>query len=314
MPKMLLNELLHKFELSLKRRDLSPQTVKNYHWALHDLIHKAMQPAGLVLVTDLTRDVLEEWQDTQIERTWAARSRSLSVTATRQFVKFGIENDYIVDPKQYLNRALAKVKQPEAEPHPIPEKDLAIINAHILPLRSDMTLTELRDRAIFCYILSTAARVSEALQPDRNNYANPTVIQKGRKKKVLNVADEAIEIIGDYLACRDDDRPELFVIHAKRRHLEPMNASDVRLVWKHLSKTLGLSYWTTHAIRHTCATLLLARGVDHLIIAKHLGHVGVATVANYAKVGEEGRQLVHGIMGSVLHLPPPAPAAETVAA
>lgn len=302
---MLLNELLHRFELSLKRRDLSPRTVKNYHWALHDLIHKAMQPAGLVLVSDLTRDVLEEWQDTQIERVWAARSRSLSVTATRQFIKFGVENDYIVDPKQYLNRALAKVKQPDAEPHPISNEDLAIINAHILPIRADMRLTDYRDRALFCYILSTAARVSEALQPNRENYASPTVIQKGRKKKVLNVADEAVEIIGDYLAQREDSRQELFVIHAKRRHLEPMNAADVRLVWKHLSKRLGLSYWTTHAIRHTCATLLLARGVDHLIIAKHLGHVGVATIATYAKVGEEGRQQVQGIMGDVLHLPAP---------
>lgn len=309
---MLLNELLRKFELSLKRRDLSPRTVLNYHWALHDLIHKAMQPAGLVLVSDLTRDVLEEWQDTQLEREWAPRSRSLSVTATRQFVKFAIEGEYIIDPKQHLNRALAKVKQPDPEPHPIPNEDLAIINAYLLPLRSDMTIFELQERALFCYILSTAARVSEALQPNRENYANPTVIQKGRKKKVLNVAEEAVEIVSDYLAAREDDRPELFVIHAKRRHLQPMNPADVRLVWKKMSKRLGLSYWTTHAIRHTCATLLLARRVDHLIIAKHLGHVGVATIATYAKVGEEGRQQVSGIMGDVLHLPTPAP--EAVAA
>lgn len=96
------------------------------------------------------------------------------------------------------------------------------------------------------------------------------------------------------------------MIHKKRRYLEPMNPADVRLVWKKMSKRLGLSYWTTHAIRHTCATVLLAAGIDHLVIAEHLGHHGVATIANYAKVGEKGRQRVLGTMGGLLQLPPAA--------
>lgn len=306
---MLLTELLHKFELSLKRRDLSPRTVKNYHWALHDLINKQMAPDGLKLVSDLTRQALEDWQDTQIERSWAPRSRSLSVTATRQFIKFGAELDAITDIK--LERALAKVKQPEAEPHPIPAEDLAVIRARILvPATPAMSLEQLRDRAMFAYFLSTAARVMEGLQPTRVNYQRPTVIQKGGTKKTLNVAAEATQMVGEYLARRDDDRPELFVIHATRRHLEPMNPADVRLVWKHMSKRLGVPYWTTHEIRHTCATLLLAAGIDHLIIAEHLGHHGVGTIANYAKVGEEGRKSILAVMGSVLQFPTPAPAQE----
>ena len=65
---MYLNDLLTDFELYLKRRELSPRTVDAYHWALHDLIHKAMQPARLTKVSDLTREVLTEWQDSQIER------------------------------------------------------------------------------------------------------------------------------------------------------------------------------------------------------------------------------------------------------
>jgi site-specific recombinase XerD len=293
---------MHKFELSLKRRDLSPRTVKNYHWALHDLIDKFMAPKALVDVTDLTRQVLEDWQDTQIERGWGPRSRSLSVTAIRQFIKFGAEADHITDIK--LERSLAKVKQPEAEPHPIPEEDLAKIHAHLLPLTSDMTVTQLRNRALFCYILSTGARVSEALQPTRVNYARPTVIQKGGTKKTLGVTPKAEEIVGDYLAVRTDDRPELWVIHATRRHLQPMNPADVRLVWKKMSAQLGLSYWTTHAIRHTTATMLLAANIDHLVIAEHLGHHGVGTIANYAKVGEKGRQKVMAALDDVMQLPP----------
>ena len=298
---MLLNDLLYKFELSLKRRELSPRTVKNYHWALHDLIGKHMAPDGLVEIADLTRQALEDWQDTQLERGWAPRSRSLSITAARQFIKFGAEHDYITDIK--LERSLAKVKQPEAEPHPIPDEDLAKIREHILPLRSDMTLEELRERALFCFTLSTGGRVSEVLQPTRADYVRPRVIQKGGGPKVLGVTEKTVEIIGDYLVCRTDDSPVLFVIHAKRRHLEPMNPADVRLVWKKMCKRLGIPYFTTHAIRHTTATMLLAAGIDHLVIAEHLGHHGVGTIANYAKVGEKGRQKVLGAMDNLMQLP-----------
>ena len=301
---MLLPDLLHDFEQSLIRRDLSPRTIRAYHWALHDLIVKGMRPARLHAVTDLTRDVLEEWQDSQIERGWSPRSRGLATTAVRQMIKFGDDAPkYGRELAPRLERALAKVKQPEAEPHPISDADLAKIQSYLLPLTSDLTREQLRDRALFVYILATGARVSEALQPTRENYALPTVIQKGGTKKTLNVPPQVVEIVGDYLAVRADDSPVLWVIHKKRRHLEPMNPADVRGVWKRMSKELGLSYWTTHSIRHTCATVLLAAGIDHLVIAEHLGHHGVATIANYAKVGAAGRQRVLGTMDDLLQLP-----------
>lgn len=208
-----------------------------------------------------------------------------------------------------LDRALARVKQPEAEPHPISDADLAKIQADLLPLTPDLTVAQLRDRALFVYILATGARVSGALRPTRENYAAPTVVQKGGTKKTLNVPPRVVEIVGDYLAAREDDSPVLWVIHKNRRHLQPMNPADVRTVWKKMSKRLGLSYWTTHAIRHTTATVLLAAGIDHLVIAEHLGHHGVATIANYAKVGEKGRQRVLGTMTDLLQLPPTTEAA-----
>lgn len=168
-----------------------------------------MAPARLHAVTDLTREVLEEWQDIQIERDWSARSRGLATTAARQLIKFGSDAPkYEREIAPRLERALAKVKQPEAEPHPISDADLAKIQADLLPLTSDLTVEQLRDRALFVYILSTGARVSEALQPTRENYAAPIVIQKGGTKKLLGVPPEAVEIVGDYLCVRDDDRPE----------------------------------------------------------------------------------------------------------
>lgn len=299
---MLLADLADAFEQSLRRRDLSPRTVRAYHWAIHDLIEKAMRPARLVDVAHLTRSVLEEWQDSQIERNWTARSRGLAGTAIRQLLRFGIEKEYIVDLK--LEKALAKVKQPDPVPHPIPEADLAKIKAALLPMPEDATPERLRDRALFFFILSTGGRVSEILQTRVDDYEAPNVIQKGGTRKVLGVPPEAAELIRQYLAIRTDSRPELWVSFTRQSYLEPMTPSQVRTVWHKLSTRLALSYWTTHSIRHTCATELLAAEVPHLVIAEHMGHHGLATIANYAKVRDAGRDKVLGVMGA--HMRPVA--------
>ena len=289
---MKVTELLNDFERSLRRRDLSPNTIEAYHWALHDLI-RTMTLEFLFDVSDLTRDVLEQWQDSQLRRGWVPRTRGLAVTAARQFIRYAIDKEYIVDPK--LEGALAKVKQPEPEPHPIPEADLAKIKAYLLPKPS--SLVALRDRALFFYVLATGGRVSEILQARIDDYEAPSVIQKGGSRKTLGVPTEAVTLVRDYLAARTDDRSELWIALNKASYLRPMTPAQVRKVWHRLSTQLSLTYWTTHAIRHTCATELLAEEVPHLVIAEHLGHHGVATIANYAKVGDKGRQRVLSVMG-----------------
>lgn len=296
---MELNTLLEQFERSMRRRELSPRTIRAYHWALRDLIEKAMRPARLTEVEHLTRDVLEDWQDSHIERGWTARSRGLAVTAARQLVKFGIANDYIEDLK--LERGLARVKQPDPTPHPIPEEDLAKIKAFLLPLPEDPTPESLRDRALFCFILATGGRVSEILQARVDDYWAPTVIQKGGTRKTLGVPPEVCALVRDYLLIRGyPEQPLLWLSATAQTAGRVMTPSQVRTVWKKLSLRLGLTYWTTHSIRHTTATELLAAEVPHLVIAEHLGHHGLATIANYAKVKDAGRQKVLMVMGSVV--------------
>jgi site-specific recombinase XerD len=295
---MKLTELVDRFEQSLRRRRLSPNTVEAYHWALNDLVNKAMAPARLTEVSDLTRDVLEEWQDAHIED-WVPRTRGLAITGVRQFLKFGLENDYITDNK--LTRSLATVKLPDPEPHPVPEESLAAIRAYLLNLPKESSIVELRDRALFPFILATGGRVAEILQVRVDNYEAPRVIQKGGGPKTLNVPLEAGALIRDYLAVRGyPEQPLLWLSHTTRSAGQVMTPSQVRKVWKVLSELLKIPYWTTHEIRHACATELLKAKVPHLVIAEHMGHHGLATIANYAKVLDEAKIEVRSIMGGFM--------------
>lgn len=279
---MRLDDLLNDFERSLRRRDLSPHTIDAYHWALKDLIVKGMAPAGLYLITDLSREVLEDWQDSLIERDFAPRSRSLAVTASRQFLRYLADKD-IIDSK--VERALARVKIPEGTPHPIPKPDLALIKAHLL------ASPDLRSRALFFCLLTCGARIAEALRMRRDNYRNPEVVQKGGSTKRLMMPPDVHRMIAEYVDSRTDTLPALW---------GDLTPATSRATWRVLSATLGVAHFTTHAIRHTCATELLAAGVPEIVIAEHLGHHGLGTIRNYAKVLDIQRQQAVDVMQNLV--------------
>jgi len=79
-----------------------------------------------------------------------------------------------------------------------------------------------------------------------------------------------------------------------------LTAAGARAIWRALSAQLGIAHFTSHAIRHTCATELLAAGVPEIVIAEHLGHHGLGTIRNYAKVLDLQRQQAVDVMQNLV--------------
>jgi integrase len=86
-----------------------------------------------------------------------------------------------------------------------------------------------------------------------------------------------------------------------------LHPDGVRLIWIRLARLAGVKPWTTHQLRHTCATILLHAGVPLIVIAEHLGHSGLGAVHRYAEVGEDLRQRAIDVMQGSLIGPPPEP-------
>jgi integrase/recombinase XerC len=261
------------------RRELSPCTVEAYHWAFLDLL----KTLGSI---ELTRELLEDWQDSMINRKLGPRSRSLAITATRQLIRWAVDRE-IMDHR--LEKALVKVKVPDGQPHPISRENLTKIKDYLLPFHSKMKLNHLCGRALFFYLLTTGARVSEALQVQRDNFTNPQIIQKGGSQKTLLTIPLVEGLIQEYLSVRTDILPYLWV-HHRTGHLHLMTPGDVRRVWHKISKRLEIPYWTTHSIRHTCATELLEAEVPELVVASHLGHHGLKNLHIYGQIRDKQRQ------------------------
>jgi integrase/recombinase XerC len=147
-----------------------------------------------------------------------------------------------------------------------------------------------RDAAVLALLYGSGLRISEALKLKRSDVGTSdaiTVIGKGGKQRMVPVLPHVQKLIADYIMlCPYDltDRDPLFV-GAKGGPLSPR---VVQLAMARLRGALGLPETATpHALRHSFATHLLARGGDLRSIQELLGHASLSTTQIYTEVDAE---------------------------
>ena len=150
--------------------------------------------------------------------------------------------------------------------------------------------THARDAAVLGLLYGAGLRISEALGLKRRDAGASdavTVTGKGRKQRMVPVLPQVQKLIADYVALCPYDLPDdgpLFV-GAKGGPLSPR---VVQLAMARLRGALGLPETATpHALRHSFATHLLARGGDLRSIQELLGHASLSTTQIYTQVDAE---------------------------
>jgi len=147
-----------------------------------------------------------------------------------------------------------------------------------------------RDAAVLALLYGCGLRISEALglkRADFNGRDVLTVIGKGRKQRMVPLIAPVQKLVADYIALCPYDLPvdgPLFV-GAKGGPLSPR---IVQIAMERLRGALGLGETATpHALRHSFATHLLARGGDLRSIQELLGHASLSTTQIYTAVDAE---------------------------
>jgi integrase/recombinase XerC len=150
-----------------------------------------------------------------------------------------------------------------------------------------------RDAAVLALLYGSGLRISEALGLKRKDFPAPgrgdaiTVTGKGNKTRMVPVLHRVAELVAEYAAlCPYDLPPDgpLFV-GAKGGPLSPR---IIQLAMERLRGALGLpDSATPHALRHSFATHLLARGGDLRAIQELLGHASLSTTQVYTEVDTE---------------------------
>jgi len=147
-----------------------------------------------------------------------------------------------------------------------------------------------RDAAVLGLLYGSGLRISEALSLKPKDLVAGdaiTVIGKGNKTRMVPVLPQVAKLIADYVALCPLDLPADGALFVGARG-GPLSPRIVQQTMAILRGALGLPDTATpHALRHSFATHLLARGGDLRAIQELLGHASLSTTQIYTAVDSE---------------------------
>src|SRR5262245_9250505 len=150
-----------------------------------------------------------------------------------------------------------------------------------------------RDAAVLALLYGSGLRISEALGLVRAGVPAPgkgdaiTVTGKGNKQRMVPLLPQVAQLVADYVALCPYDLPADRPLFVGARG-GPLSPRIVQLVMERLRGVLSLpDSATPHALRHSFATHLLARGGDLRAIQELLGHSSLSTTQIYTAVDTE---------------------------
>lgn len=150
-----------------------------------------------------------------------------------------------------------------------------------------------RDKTIISLALSTGLRVGAItnLNISDINFDEQfiSVIEKGNKSRQIEVGDNTIELLRNWLKVRnkefaDVDSNALFI---SRKNVRITSKAIGDMIKKYSTQAGITKHITPHKCRSSAATNLAAAGVSIQAIAKQLGHSNVAVTQRYIDVLRE---------------------------
>ena len=163
-----------------------------------------------------------------------------------------------------------------------------------------------RDRALIELLYGTGARISEAVGLDLADLAGREglirLFGKGSKERIVPVGSMCQEALDRWLS--DLGRGALAPVRWRRRDDSEavfLNQRGGRLsrqgafaIVAGRAREAGITRPVSpHALRHSCATHMLAHGADIRVVQELLGHVSIGTTQLYTKVSAEHLRSVY---------------------
>lgn len=211
-----------------------------------------------------------------------ASSAARELSAVRAFLTYAAEQQ---GEHAVLPRTRAP-KRPRTLPRPAaPEEALEL--ADTAAEAASISWIGARDLAILLLLYGAGLRVAEALALDGSVMpigATLRVTGKRNKTRIVPVVEAVREAIADYARqCPYSLAPGSPLFRGARGG--PLNPDIVRRVVAKARRSLGLpDTLTPHALRHSFATHLLARGADLRSLQELLGHASLSSTQIYTKV------------------------------
>jgi integrase/recombinase XerC len=267
-------------------RRRSPHTVRAYSATAHRLMvflgQYRGEPIDAVALTRVEAADLRAFLADRRARGLGPASAARELSGVRAFLKFAAEQQGVA---AQLPRTRAP-KRPRTLPRPAAPDD-AIGLAENAAEAASAPWIGARDLAILLLLYGAGLRVAEALSLTAAVLplgATLRVTGKRSKTRIVPVVPAVREAIDDYVRqCPYPLRGEAPLFVGARGG--PLNADLVRRAVAAARRRLGLpDTLTPHALRHSFATHLLARGADLRALQELLGHASLSSTQIYTAV------------------------------
>lgn len=159
--------------------------------------------------------------------------------------------------------------------------------------RNGLDLFDLRNLALFYFLLDTGVRVDECSRVrvhDVDFKSGRVFVRcgKGEKDRITFLSEFSLKYLSKYIRIVSTNETNLLWIG----QLGPMSAPGIQMIFKRLSRELKFSI-SPHRIRRTFAIMMLRNGADLYRLKELMGHSDIRTLESYLSINEEDIKAVH---------------------
>jgi len=261
------------FRRFLKRRNLSPHTIKNYLNSLRQFVLCLGVP-----IEHVTHKEVSAYIDCLMAKGLKPETINSQLNRIRQFYR------YLQDQEQLRLVNPVKSSHRLRVPKPLPKhlqdgQTKAFLDVPKRP----------RDQAMFLLMLRCGLRVEEVanLTLDVIEFKRRRIwVQDGKwgKDRMVYVSNDAMKAIIEYLRIRpESETPKVFLVEKGTYRGQPISIRGIQKRMEYYAKKSGLKV-SCHQMRHTMATQMLNAGAELVTIQDLLGHSSIRTTERYSKV------------------------------
>jgi site-specific recombinase XerD len=257
----------------LKRRNCSPNTVKNYLCAIRSFVLWLDVP-----IEHVTHSKVSHYIDELMRRRLKPKTINCQLNVIRQFYHFLRDEGVLDIANPVKNTHALKMSRPL----PRHLKDEQVESFFQI-------ITRPRDRAMFMLMVRCGLRVEEVAQLAFGavDYKHRKLLVedgKGGKDRIVYLSQDACQALVAYLRVRPSSRARrIFLVEKGPCTGQPISIRGIQKRMEHYARKTKLRV-SCHQLRHTMATQLLNADADLCTIQDLLGHSNVKTTQRYCRV------------------------------
>ncbi|MFH2119336.1 MAG: tyrosine-type recombinase/integrase [Pseudomonadota bacterium] len=268
-----ITDAIIRYRRFLKRRNVSPNTVKHY---LNSLKHFVVWLD--VPIEETTYRKIVVYMDYLLGKRLKPKTVNCYLNSVCQFYHYLSEEEEvpIVNPVKKPNI----MKLPRGLPKHLKEEQIEILFKN---------LKGPRDRAMFMIMLRCGLRVEEVAHLSLGNIdlkRRILFIQdgKGAKDRIVYISNDALAALLEYLRVRPTNKvKKVFLVEKGPLTEQPISIRGIQKRMEYYARKTDLKI-SCHHLRHTMATQMLNADTDLSTIQDLLGHNSIRTTQRYCRI------------------------------